>query len=359
MGQKKHIFFWNMASDPTKTPRHEPKEVPEPRTITLTPDHAKQMFRLALARGCDARACETSTLGHPPTAAKAEDTGVDIDAVDIDAIGSFLSATSRLFGSSSTPYRLSRQDYTEILEDVVREAGPLSRICLMSGSSYPALTEAVGARLGIAPVPLVAKPFSSGEPHVIVQDNVRGMDVIVMQSIGRNIRGCSTNYYYMELKLIVDACRRSNARSITVVVPSYPYARQDKKDQPRVPITASLVARELEGVGATRVITFDLHSAQIQGFFQIPMDNLYAIDLLVSRLKKPDLGVSPDTHVLISPDNGGSKRVDAYAEKLKLSSLTRDKRRDHRGESVIVKSHLVGDLVPPEGQGGYYCGRHD
>jgi len=334
-----------MASDPTKTPRHEPKEVPEPRTITLTPDHAKQMFRLALARGYASRGHPLGhPLGHFPTETKAEDTGVDIDAVDIDAIGSFLSATSRLFGSSSTPYRLSRQDYMEILEDVVREARPLSRICLMGGSSYPALTEAVGARLGITPVPLVAKPFSSGEPHVIVQDNVRGMDVIILQSIGRNIGGCSTNYYYMELKLIIDACRRSNARSITVVVPSYPYARQDKKDQPRVPITASLVARELEGVGATRVITFDLHSAQIQGFFQIPMDNLYAIDLLVTRLKKPDLGVSPDTHVLISPDNGGSKRVDAYAEKLKLSSLTRDKRRDHRGESVIVKSHLVGDL---------------
>ncbi len=236
------------------------------------------------------------------------------------------------------------ETHNDILKDLLFNTNPLSRVRLMGGSSYPELTQAVGKHLGIDPVPVIARPFSSGEPHVIVQDNVRGMDVIIFQSIGRNINGCSTNYYYMELKLLIDACRRSNARSITVVMPSYPYARQDKKDQPRVPITASLVARELEGAGATRVITFDLHSAQIQGFFQIPMDNLYAIDLLVGRLKEPELGIGPDTHVLISPDNGGSKRVEAYAETLKLSSLTRDKRRDHRDESVIVKSHLVGDV---------------
>lgn len=311
----------------------ESKKEETSATITLTSGHAKQLFRLALAKGCERTKGCGGTKGYEGS--------LEEGSVDMEAVGSFLTATARLFGSAA---RLSHKDYADILNEVFREAGPLSRLRLLGGSSNETLTEAVGKRLGIKPLKRLAKPFSSGEPHVIVQENVRGMDVVIFQSIGRNLGGISTNYFYMELKLLIDACRLSNARSITVVVPSYPYARQDKKDQPRVPITASLVARELEMVGATRVITFDLHSAQIQGFFTIPVDNLYAIDLLVERLKQPDLGISPETHVLISPDNGGSKRVDAYGEKLRLHSLTRDKRRDHGGESVIVKSHLVGDL---------------
>lgn len=295
----------------------------EPKTITLTRGHAKQLFRIALAKGCAPDPAETD------------------DRADMEALGSFLRATARLFGSDA---RLERQDYVEILDDVVCEAGPLSRLRLLGGSSYPAFTAAVGKRLGVEPLARVAKPFSSGEPHVIVQENVRGMDVVICQAIGRNIEGVSTNYFFMELKCLISACRLSNARSITVVIPNYPYARQDKKDQPRVPITASLVAKELELAGATRIITFDLHSAQIQGFFTIPVDNLYAIELLVGRLQEPDLGISPATHVLISPDHGGSKRADAYAEMLKLPWLTRDKRRDHVGESTILKSHMVGDL---------------
>ena len=291
-----------------------------PPTITLTPFHASQLFRLALT---------------PRRGVGAEDT------VDVEAIGNFLVATARLFGTAA---RMSRQDYTTMLGEVVREAGPLSRLRLVSGSSYPELADAVGHRLGIEPLKATVNPFSCGEPHVVIQDNVRSMDVVIVQSVGRNIATRSTNYYYEELKQLIDASRRSNARSITVVIPCYPYARQDKKDQPRVPIAAKMVADELTLHGATRVITFDLHSAQIQGFFNIAVDNLYAIDLLVERLKQPDMGISPATHVLISPDNGGSKRVDAYAEKLKLPWLTRDKRRDHRGESVIMESHLVGDV---------------
>lgn len=213
----------------------------------------------------------------------------------------------------------------------------------------PGFVDNIAKYLHIRPTDCVAEPFSSGEPRVQVLDNVRNMDVVLIQSIGRNISGCSTNYYFMELLTMIDACKRSNARSITVVIPFYPYARQDKKDQPRVPITAKLVANMIEMAGATRVITMDLHAAQIQGFFNIPVDNIYAINLMVSYLRD---FVTAESHILISPDNGGVKRIEAYAEKLKIKYLIMHKSRDHTLSSVVHKSTLIGDTEGIESMTG-------
>ena len=211
----------------------------------------------------------------------------------------------------------------------------------------PGLVDRIGDFLHIRPTDCIAEPFSSGEPRVQILDNVRGKDVVIVQSIGRNISGCSTNYYFMELLAIINACNLSSSNSITVVIPLYPYARQDKKDQPRVPITSKMAATMLEVMGATRVITMDLHSAQIQGFFNIPMDNLYNINLMVTHLRKT---TDPSTHIIVSPDNGGAKRAEAYAEKLKMKHLIMHKARDHSKSSVVTSSTLVGDTTDIKGK---------
>jgi ribose-phosphate pyrophosphokinase len=151
----------------------------------------------------------------------------------------------------------------------------------------------------------------------------------------------------MELVFMIDACTRSNCRSVTVVTPLYPYARQDKKDRPRVPISAKVVADILQDVGTTRLITMDLHAAQIQGFFRIPVDNIYAINHICAYL---ETFTKPDSHILVSPDNGGSKRIDAYSKRLGLRSVIMHKSRDHSKPSVVTKSILVGATDDIEGK---------
>jgi len=212
---------------------------------------------------------------------------------------------------------------------------------LLAGSSNPQLAEKMSQALDQPLVSRKAKPFSSGEPCVEVHDNVRGQHVVILQSVGRNIDGRSTNYYFMELLLLMDACKRSNAKSITVVIPCYPYARQDKKDRPRVPISSKLTADILELAGATRVVTVDLHSAQIQGMFSRPVDNLYAIGIMSDYLKTI---MDPFTDVLVSPDNGGSKRIEAYAARLSLPHLIMHKSRDYSKESHVMKSIIIGEV---------------
>lgn len=239
------------------------------------------------------------------------------------------SSTSTLGSSSESPCHLP------------------SRTVLISGSSNLPLAESIAKILKCPLLDRVAEPFSSGEPHVEILSNVRDRDVVIIQSVGRNVGGRSTNYYFMELVFMIDACTRSNARSVTVVTPLYPYARQDKKDRPRVPISAKVVADILEDVGTNRLITMDLHAAQIQGFFKIPVDNIYAINEMCAYLST---FVNPEEYVLVSPDNGGSKRVDAYSEKLHLRSVIMHKSRDHTKASVVTKSILVGDVDDLEGR---------
>ena len=169
---------------------------------------------------------------------------------------------------------------------------------IFAGTSNPPLAKAICASIGLELGKCTVTAFPDGETFVKIDENVRGEDVYVVQSTSP-----PTNHHLMEMFIMMDALRRSSAARITAVLPFYGYARQDRKDQPRVPITAKLVANLLVAAGASRVLTMDLHAQQIQGFFDIPVDHLYAAPVMYEYLKKmaiPDL-------VVVSPDVGGIK----------------------------------------------------
>jgi ribose-phosphate pyrophosphokinase len=187
-----------------------------------------------------------------------------------------------------------------------------------AGSSHPALAGGITRFLGVDPGKMTIDNFPDGEIGVQILENVRGKDVFLLQSIARR-----PNHYLMELLIIVDALKRSSARSISVLLPYYGYARQDRKDKGRPPITAKLVADLLEKAGVTRVVTMDLHTEQIQGFFDIPVDNLYARPLFVRTIREMGL----KELVIVSPDVGSNKLARKFAEDLKADLAIVDKRR--------------------------------
>jgi len=193
-----------------------------------------------------------------------------------------------------------------------------------------AICEAVGVSLGQAEI----GRFSDGECQVEITENVRGSDVFVVQST------CTpTNDHLMELLLMLDAFKRASARRITAVVPYYGYARQDRKVSPRVPISAKLIADLITTAGATRVLTVDLHAGQIQGFFNVPVDNVYATPVLLTYLRER-LGRRPVT--VISPDAGGVERARAFAKRLDAGLAIIDKRRIRANE--VAEMQIIGDV---------------
>jgi len=212
----------------------------------------------------------------------------------------------------------------------MREEG----IAIFSGNSNPSLSakicEYLDIRLGAAKV----STFSDGEIQVEIHDNVRGKDVFVIQST------CSpVNDNLVELLLMIDAFKRSSAKRITAVMPYYGYARQDKKVAPRVPISAKLVADMLTVAGANRVITMDLHAGQIQGFFDIPVDNLFAAPVLIDYIQsKFDGNLS-----IVSPDAGGVERARAYSKRLHSHLAIVDKRRSAPNQAKAMA--VIGDVV--------------
>ncbi len=175
--------------------------------------------------------------------------------------------------------------------------------------------------------------FPDGEIFVKLRDNVRGDDLYIVQSVS-----VDPNEYLMELLIMIDAAKRASADRITAVLPYYGYARQDRKDQPRVPITAKLVANLLVAAGASRVLCMDLHAQQIQGFFDIPVDHLYAAPVIVKYLRSQAL----DNLVVVSPDAGGMKMADAYATLLDAGIAVVGKQR--KSATDVVANHLVGDV---------------
>lgn len=204
---------------------------------------------------------------------------------------------------------------------------------IFAGSSHPELAKEVAQSLGVKLGQVLIETFPDGEIGVQVLENVRSKDVFVIQSPARQ-----PNHYLMELLIMVDALKRASARSIVAVIPYYAYARQDRKEKGRVPITARLVANLLERAGVTRVLTMDLHTEQIQGFFDIPVDHLYARPLFVKALKELKLKAA----VVVSPDIGSNKMARKFAEDLKLDLAIVDKRRVN-GRSVEVNA-LIGDV---------------
>jgi len=204
---------------------------------------------------------------------------------------------------------------------------------VFSGSANPALGEAIARFLGIPLGRAYLSRFSDGEVWFQIQDNVRGADVFVVQPTSPPV-----NDNLMELLVMLDAFKRSSASRITAVMPYYGYARQDRKDKPRVPISAKLVADLLQTAGTDRVLTMDLHATQIQGFFDIPVDHLFAAPVImeyVSRLKLPNLTV-------VSPDAGGVERARAYAKRLDAALAIVDKRRD--SPNVAEVHHVIGEV---------------
>ena len=175
--------------------------------------------------------------------------------------------------------------------------------------------------------------FPDGEIFVKIRENVRGDDLFIVQSVS-----VDPNEYLMELLIMIDAANRASAKRITAVLPYYGYARQDRKDQPRVPITAKLVANLLVAAGASRVLCMDLHAQQIQGFFDIPVDHLYAAPVIVKYLRSQNL----DNLVVVSPDAGGLKMADAYSKLLDAGIAVVGKQR--KSATDVEANHLVGDV---------------
>jgi ribose-phosphate pyrophosphokinase len=192
-----------------------------------------------------------------------------------------------------------------------------------------AICKSIGAELGKCTI----KPFPDGETFVKIDENVRGEDVFVVQPTSP-----PTNHNLMELFIIIDALRRASAKRITTVLPFYGYARQDRKDQPRVPITAKLVANLLVAAGANRVLTMDLHAQQIQGFFDIPVDHLYAAPVMYDYLKKKKL----TDLVVVSPDTGGLKMAAAYATTLEAGLAIVAKRR--KSATDVESMAVIGEI---------------
>jgi ribose-phosphate pyrophosphokinase len=204
---------------------------------------------------------------------------------------------------------------------------------VFGGSAHPALVESIARNLGVPLGRAHLARFSDGETWFQIQDNVRGADVFVIQPTSPPV-----NENLMELLVMLDAFKRSSASRITAVLPYYGYARQDRKDKPRVPISAKLVADLLSAAGADRVLTMDLHASQIQGFFNFPVDHLFAAPVIidyVARLKLSRL-------TIVSPDAGGVERARAYAKRLEAQLAIVDKRRE--SPNVAEVHHVVGDV---------------
>ncbi|HEV8660417.1 MAG TPA: ribose-phosphate pyrophosphokinase [Thermoanaerobaculia bacterium] len=204
---------------------------------------------------------------------------------------------------------------------------------VFSGRSHPALTQEICERLGEEPGHVTLYSFSDGENYVQVDENVRGADVFVIQPTCPPV-----NDALMELLIMLDAFKRSSARRVTAVIPYYGYARQDRKDKPRVPITSKLVADLITAAGADRVLTLDLHAAQIQGFFNIPVDHLFAAPVIVGHLKKLNM----DDVTIVSPDAGGVERARAYAKRLGATLAIIDKRRVAANQTEVM--HIIGEV---------------
>ncbi|MFQ5898271.1 MAG: ribose-phosphate diphosphokinase [Candidatus Methylomirabilia bacterium] len=204
---------------------------------------------------------------------------------------------------------------------------------LIAGNANRALAEEIARCLGISLADAEVSRFADGEVFVQINENVRGTDAFVIQPTCPPV-----NETLMELLVILDALKRASAKRITAVLPYYGYARQDRKVQPRVPISAKLVADLLTAGGAQRILALDLHAGQIQGFFDIPVDHLFATPVLIDYLGRKDL----HDPVLVSPDAGGVERARAIAKRLKAGLAIIDKRRE--GTNVSLFMHLIGEV---------------
>jgi len=206
-------------------------------------------------------------------------------------------------------------------------------IKVFTGNANPSLAKEICQKMNIHPGNALVGRFSDGEINVQIVDNVRGMDVFVVQPTSSPV-----NRHLMELLIMIDALKRASAARITAVLPYYGYSRQDRKVQPRVPITSKLVADLITAAGANRVLTVDLHAGQIQGFFNIPVDNLFAAPVLLEYLRSKKFSKL----TVVSPDAGGVERARAFAKRLNAALAIIDKRRDKPNVAQVM--NIIGDV---------------
>ena len=256
-------------------------------------------------------------------------------------VGASTSGKSQVFGTcirrfeSSRPSQIMRQGGKLMFPDNGGKMPKIDsdRLKIISGRSNPVLAEEIGQTVG---APLAAREisnFSDGEIFVQIQENVRGADVFIIQSTSTNV-----NDNLMELLIMIDALRRASAKRITAVLPYFGYARQDRKVQSRTPITAKLAADLITASGADRVLSMDLHAGQIQGFFNLPVDHLYAMPILTDYIKNKQY----NDLVVFSPDAGGVERARAYAKVLNTGLGIIDKRREAKNVAQVM--HIIGEV---------------
>ncbi|MFQ5596424.1 MAG: ribose-phosphate diphosphokinase [Nitrospiria bacterium] len=209
----------------------------------------------------------------------------------------------------------------------------MKKLKVFSGNSNRILAKEICEYLGISLGQARVTTFSDGEIYVKIEENVRGDQVFVIQSFSDPV-----NTMMVELLIMIDALKRASAKEITAVIPYYGYARQDRKDQPRVPITAKLVADLVSTAGAHRVLTVDLHTGQVQGFFNFPVDHLYASPVLLDYFKKKEF----DDLVVVSPDAGGVERARAFAKRMNVGLAIIDKRREGPNRTKIM--NIIGEV---------------
>lgn len=207
------------------------------------------------------------------------------------------------------------------------------KIKIFTGTAHPALAEEICAHLGCDVGSAVTARFSDGEFNFQIGENVRGHDVFIVQPT------CPpSDRHLMELLIMIDAFTRASAERVTAVIPYFGYARSDKKDRPRVPIAAKMAANIITKAGAHRVLTIDLHASQIQGFFDIPVDHLYAAPVVVDYFNRNPI----DNLIVVAPDTGGAERARAYAKRLDAGLALCDKRRERANEADVM--NIVGDV---------------
>jgi len=206
---------------------------------------------------------------------------------------------------------------------------------ILSCNSNKVLAEAISSYIGVSLSNATIKKFADGEAFVKINENIRGEDLYIIQSTSPPV-----NDNLMELLIAIDAARRASAKRITAVIPYFGYARQDRKDEGRTSISAKLIANLITSAGANRVVTTDLHAGQIQGFFDIPLDNLFSVNELIKDMKK--ITAQRSELAIVSPDVGGVVRARAFAKRINASLVIIDKRREKAGESEVM--NIIGEI---------------
>ena len=206
---------------------------------------------------------------------------------------------------------------------------------ILACNSNKELAEAISSYIGVKLADATIRKFADGEIFVKINENIRGEDVYIIQSTSPPV-----NDHLMELLITIDAARRASARRITAVIPYFGYGRQDRKDEGRTSISAKLVANLITSSGANRVVTTDLHAGQIQGFFDIPLDNLFSVNEMIQDMEK--ISFAKNTLAIVSPDVGGVVRARAFAKRINASLVIIDKRREKAGESEVM--NIIGEI---------------